>query len=74
MGVETFFWWMVLAFSGEPVVMPVPFQTQAACMWAAESAEQNIYACIPQPAADIAEYSATWAIGRDDDVCEVPTP
>ncbi len=74
MGAEVYFWWMIVAFSGEPVVIPVPYQTQQMCQWAADEAGRGRFiVCIPQPAADVAEFSATWAMPRAD-VCEVPAP
>ncbi len=72
MGAEVYFWFMVVSFDqydGGVTTMPVPYQTEEMCRWALD--EANITGtCIPQPAADVAEFSATWAMPRAD-VCEV---
>jgi len=76
-GSEIFFWWMVVGFGTGVTTLPIPYQTEQACAWAAEHAvgtHSPGYVCIPQPAADVAEFSAAQAVGREPEVCEIPTP
>lgn len=72
MGAEVYFWWMVVIQSTGSTVVPVPYQTQQMCEWAGENTGGNRgvdYTCIPQPAADVAEFSATWVPPAD--ICQV---
>jgi len=70
MGAEIFFWWMVVAYGGGTTTIPVPYQTQEMCKWSAEQIGfGGSAACIPQPAADVAEFSAAQAVGREPEVC-----
>ena len=74
MGAEVYFWWMVIITGNSATTLPMPYQTDEMCEWAADQAYLGQpVRCIPQPAADVAEFSATWAMPRAD-VCEVPTP
>lgn len=74
MGAEVYFWWMIV-FAGNgsagATVIPVPYQTREMCEWAAKESWAQAK-CIPQPAADVAEFSATKAVGREPEVCEIP--
>ena len=71
---EIFVWWLTLSLGGYTgtTTLPVPFPTQAACMWAAEEAQQQFYACIPQPAADLAQFSMLSS--TEGNVCEIGKP
>lgn len=72
MGAEVYFWWMIVFTApgggGAPAIMPVPYQTKESCEWAAKEAWAQVK-CVPQPAADVAEFSATWVPPAD--VCQV---
>lgn len=62
---EIFFWWLVVSLSGYgAAAVPVPYQTEESCQWAAQEAEVQAV-CIPQRAADVAEFEATKEAGRD---------
>lgn len=51
-----FVWFMVVSFWSGAVVMPVPYQTEEMCKWAAQQAAVDV-ACIPQPAGDLAMFT-----------------
>lgn len=61
-----FVWWLVLLGSSNSTMapMPVPFPTEAACHQAiTDSAKPNQgHMCIPQAAADLAEFASLTAI------------
>lgn len=74
MGAEVYFWFAVVFASTNSsagaTTLPIPYQTQYMCKWAL--AEAGVTgACIPQPAADVAEFSAAQAVGREPEVCEM---
>lgn len=54
-----FVWFMIATTWGGNAVLPVPYQTQEMCVWAADNAVPKLagYSCIPQPAGDLAQFS-----------------
>jgi hypothetical protein len=71
---EIFVWWLVLLNPPSGIIVaPVPFQTEQMCEWSMEQTNGEAYGyCIPQPAADLAQFSMMSS--TEGNVCEIGKP